>query len=654
MTSPLSGIPTSRLSNAYMQQQLLAQLNYDQQDLFRLQTQISTGQRLLAPSDDPNSAARGQALQSLLERKTQAKTNLETSQSFLGATDTALAAVSGLLASVHGSALGVVDTISSDEQRNSVKVEVDQAIRQLVDAGTQRFRERYLFSGSRTTEPAFELVNGFVRYNGNEQRMLSFADIDSLFETNLDGHEVFGALSEPVRGSVDLNPELTSNTRLADLRGGQGIELGQVTVSDAVSTVTVDLTGAETIGDIVAQLEANPPTGRTLTATISTTGLSISLDAGGGGNLTIQDVGEGRTASQLGIRSSDGIGTGPLVGSDLNPILRKTTELNNILGGTLDQASGLQITNGNTTYTIDLSAAETIEDILNTLNSSEASVLATINDSGTGIDVRSRLSGADFSIGENGGSTASDLGIRTFVGETDLTDLNYGRGVHTVNGSDFTILRRDGTRLEFDVSDLTTIQDVIDAVNGHVDNQNPTTQVTAQLAENGNGIELVTTDTSSTATLTVLKQNGSQAAEDLGLIPVGASQSDAPTDGGSRLVGRDVHPLEVEGAFNSLIRLSQALTENNLQEISRSVAQLDDSTLGVNFARAELGARQQSIEILQVRLEDEEVELQTALSDELDVDLAEAITNFTARQAALQATLQTSAAISRLTLLDFL
>ncbi len=654
MSNPLSGIPTTRVTGVYTQQRLLAQLNADQVDLYRLQTQVSTGRRILAPSDDPSAAMRGQALQSLLERKDQVRRNLETSQSFLSATDSALSNVSSLLASAHGAALGVVDTISSDEQREAVQAEVDQSLRQLVDTGNQRFRERYLFAGSKVTEPAFELVDGYVRYNGNEERLLSFSDINSLFETSIDGHQVFGGFSEAVEGSVDLNPALNANTRLADLRGGQGIELSDIVVSDSITQLTVDLSGAETIGDVAAILEANPPSGRTLTATITATGLSLSLDSAGGGNLVIDDVGQGEAALQLGIRETTGVGTGPLVGDDVNPRLRKTTQLVDIVGGGLDQTSGLQITNGDNTYVIDLSAAETVEDVLNTLNSSDASVLATINAAGNGIDVRSRLSGADFSIGENGGSTASDLGIRSFAGDTKLTDLNHGRGVNTVNGTDFVVRRRDGTLLEFDVSAHATVQDVIDAINNHADNLAPATRVTAQLAETGNGIELVTADTATNATLAVLARNGSTAAEDLGLIPVGESQSDAPTDAGSRITGRDVNPREVVGVFNAMIRLSRSLEANDLPEMTRVVEQLDDAAIGVNFARADLGARQQASDVLRIRLEDEEVELQTALSNEIDVDIAEAITNFTARQAALQATLQTSAAISRLTLLDFL
>ena len=99
-------------------------------------------------------------------------------------------------------------------------------------------------------------------------------------------------------------------------------------------------------------------------------------------------------------------------------------------GVEFDQTSGLQVTNGGQTYTIDLSAAKSVQDVINAINGSPASLLAAINPSGTGITVRSRLSGADFSIGENGGQTATQLGIRTLTGSSLLTSLNHGVGVH--------------------------------------------------------------------------------------------------------------------------------------------------------------------------------------------------------------------------------
>ena len=136
-------------------------------------------------------------------------------------------------------------------------------------------------------------------------------------------------------------------------------------------------------------------------------------------------------------------GTGLVQATSTDPTATATTSLE------LGLAAGLQIRNGNQTYTLDLSAAETVQDLLNLLNGSSAGVLATLNESGSGIDVRSRLSGADFGLGENGGSLASFLGIRSLTGETRLDELNHGLGVQAVNGPDFRITRSDGT--SFDV-----------------------------------------------------------------------------------------------------------------------------------------------------------------------------------------------------------
>jgi flagellin-like hook-associated protein FlgL len=46
--------------------------------------------------------------------------------------------------------------------------------------------------------------------------------------------------------------------------------------------------------------------------------------------------------------------------------------------------------------------------------------------------------------------------------------------------------------------------------------------------------------------------------------------------------------------------------------------------------------------------------LRSALSDDLDADLVEAISNLTARQFSLQASLQTAASLLQLSLLDFI
>jgi len=891
-------IPTNRVSSLLIQQRLLAQLQDDQVSILQLQQQIATGRRIGFPSEDAPAGQRAIGLQRLLEQKTQARTNLATSQSYLSATDTAVQGVTNTLNAIRSTVLGVTDTVSSDEQRAAAIAEVTRAIEQLVDVGNQVFRGRHLFAGARTTEQPFVLNGNQVAYNGNETQLQSYSDVDLLFDTNLPGSQIFGGFSNEVHGTVDLNPIARRETLLADLHGGLGITKGSIAISDGGTIRIIDLSGAETLGDVADLIAANPPAGRMITARISSDGLVLDLDDGLGGNLTVREVGGGTTAAELGIFETLGVGTAPLVGNGLNPRLRQTTSLgdlfgtraqaileypgqnNNIVvearqrgaadngvtvqlvddslldatsgivagfeyatysaaptparaalsfngfgnnliltgatpgtalnnvrievvdagalgaaatatynagtktltigidtaGGTeiqnviaaiategtftaahdpsnaLDGAynptstipisdaglvtgdtgnsgggantifvhvqrnattanqvvtalqgnaaidalfatsleaqdsssagsagtaivdlavqattsggsgfepdltSGLRIVNGNATHNISFSGAETIQDVLNTLNGSSAGVLAELNEAGDGIVIRSRLAGYDFSIGENGGNTAAQFGVRSLTGATRLDDLNHGRGVESGPGTDFTVVRNDGTALAIDIAGANTVQDVIDRINNHASNQLPGNIVTARLATFGNGIELID-PTPGVSSLHVLAATNSNTAYELGFVAKGEPQSPAAAigPGGVRtLTGRDVNPSEVSSVFNSLLRIQESLTNFDITSLGRAMELLDEDFDRILFARSELGARAQGLDVLNIRLEDEDVELKAALSNEIEVDFTSAVSSLAARQASLQASLQLTAQAYQLTLLNYL
>jgi flagellin-like hook-associated protein FlgL len=957
---------------------------------------LATGQRIQLPSEDADAALRIISLQRLLERKEQIKTNLQTGQSFLTATDTALSTVSGALAEARGVALGAVGTTASDSEREAAAMVIQETIRHLMDVGNQNFRDRYLFAGSGTTAQPFETTAlGLVQYLGDEGRLSSYSDLDLLFDTNLHGSEVFGAVSQPVLGSVDLDPVLTFDTRLADLRGGLGISPGSITISDGSNTSTIDLSSAETIGDLAALIRAGSGA---ITLDVEITPAELKIIGAPAELLTIREAGGGTVAEELGILTTTPTNT--VVSKDLDPVLRLTTRRDDLLGTrsyavvrssggdndiifeadaagtasdgikivfeddpslmpgaeevasydsfsrtltvtvnaggtqarhvvaaveaahalgtvpltarldpldeqsqgrgtvdltppggtpisggsgtTFDKQSGLQIVNGAATHVLSFADAETVEDMLNVLNASDAGVLAEINRDAAGIDIRSRVSGADFMIGENGGDTATQLGVRTFTAQTRLEDLNHGAGVTDQEGSgtpasaskmwpgenndlilrarnagpawngltisfvegvppgtesftydpvaktmvfeissgsttandiislfgtdpqavadfaveldatdgspndgtglaaiggavttsggatagtDFTITLADGTVFEIDLSTndgsgfvaatdpvappeagggsatsyasvlvestgldndlllqaknlgtayngtkinlqenpgapaavvsytagveltfdfdpgVTTAQDIITALQAHpgasadfsaaldqtdgsgaatvgdvmtlINSKDPT-RLQARLATYGNGIELVDQSAGAGA-LTVTRSSPSTAAIGLGLIPEGQQSSTGVISGiAQTLTASDVNPLETEGIFTSLVRLHASLKANDLPGIQRAMELLDQQMVEMNFARAELGARQQRLESVQRELESEDVDLQAALSEDFDADMVEVISDLTAKEIAFEAAMRSTAGILQMTLLDYL
>ncbi|HEY2415664.1 MAG TPA: flagellar hook-associated protein FlgL [Pirellulaceae bacterium] len=650
-------VPSTRSTNLLMQTRLIQQLDNNQVDLQKLQTQISTGQRISLPGEDPAAASRAETIQSLLELKAQAQTNSQVAQSYLDATDTALSNVSTLITNVRSAALAAASDTASDASRQAAAQQVDQAITQLLNTANQNFRGRYLFAGSESSAAPFTQTADGIVYSGNDGSINSYVDIGLAFGTNAPGSDVFGAYSANVQGSVDLNPSLTNDTPVSALNGGQGLSLGSIEISDGTSKKVIDLSSANSVGDIIRLIDSNPPAGRTLTTTINGSGLTISIDAAGAGNLTIKDLPGGTTAKQLQVATPAlGVGVNPVVGGDLNPSLRLTTRLSDLqTAAPLDLASGLQIQNGGKTYTIDTSSAQTVEDLLNSINSSGANVLAQIDPSGTSLVVRSTLSGSDFSVGENGGTLATQLGIRSLDTTTALADLNHGNGVSGTTGTDFTIHRKDGTDLAIDISSATTIGDVLNLINNDPNNQNPFSHVAAYLNPTGNGIQLYDDGSAGTDTLSVTDAFGSNAAVDLGLIPPGQTTASATSSAfGDTLTGTDTNPQEVSGLFNSLLRLKASLENFNRDDLSRATALLDKDFDRVTFARADVGARNQAIDTIQSQLTDQVTQLKSNLSDDIDTNLPDAISQLTARQAALQASLQLAAQVFQTSLLNYL
>jgi flagellar hook-associated protein 3 FlgL len=330
-------------------------------------------------------------------------------------------------------------------------------------------------------------------------------------------------------------------------------------------------------------------------------------------------------------------------------------------GTAFDQTSGLQITNDGKTYTVGFGEAQTVGDLLNTIQQSGAGMLAQINASKTGIEICSRLSGPNFTIGENGGSTATQLGVRTLTAATQLADLNSGSGVGLLptgaTGSDFSITQPDqNIQLDVNLTGLTTVGQVCDYINRSA--QAAGANFSAQLDSTGNGIELVDKNPAD-GTITVTANSQSTAAADLGLIPAGqtSASSTAVVVGSStqqQLTGTDTNPQATPGVFTALLQLSRALQNNDTSGVQKALSLLDQSTQSLSDTQAELGARQQGLDTLQQRVQTEQTDLQQLMSTEYDTDVAQAASDLTAEQVAYEASLRATGSILQFTLLNYI
>src|SRR5262249_33474509 len=120
------------------------------------------------------------------------------------------------------------------------------------------------------------------------------------------------------------------------------------------------------------------------------------------------------------------------------------------------------------------------------------------------------------------------------------------------------------------------------------------------------------------------------------------------------LTGSDVNPQETNSIFNALVKLGAALQNNDMAGVQRAMGLLSSGMQNLNYARETLGVNEQSLTAINTQVSGEQLTLQTALSNNYDTDMASAVSQFTAAQITYQATLQTSASLLQMSLMNYI
>ncbi len=517
----LGALLPGRIPNSLIYTRSLRSLRDNARTLQELQDQISTGQQFQRIGENPAAAVKTFALQQTLERKNQIKLNVEVNRSLLASSEDSLGKIGDVFNQTKSFILAGIGNSVSDIEKKQMATEVGTLIQKVVNLGNTNFRGRYIFGGSKNDAIPFNIAenNDAIRYTGDLEDIKSFDSLDGMLVNNVNA----GATLKPfasVQGS-DLDPRLTTATRLQDLFGGKGVELGSIEVvvdtGGGPQTETIDLTSADTIQDLITRIEE--PFAGDLTVSVGADGLNFTPSAG---TVAINDLTNSTVAANLGIKSA---AAASIVGDDLDPALSLYTNLADLNNGTgigATTGNGLFIQNGIQSKTIDLDGLTTIEDLFNAIKISDLDLETGFTEDGSGLLISSRLSGVAFSIGENGGTNATNLGIRTLVAGTPLDEINLGKGVPVDGVLELDITRRDGTDISISLDGSKTIQDVLDKINAF-----DAGNLVASLNTTGNGITL--SDNSGTGSL-IVKENGITTA----LKMAGTD------DGNADIVGTDV------------------------------------------------------------------------------------------------------------------
>ncbi len=448
---------------------------------------------------------------------------------------------------------GFVDDPLALDQLNGGQGVVRGKIRITDRSGTSGIID---FSQAVTAKDVVETINSTDGINVSARLVgdrIELTDQTGSTLSNLIVQEVNGGRTAADLGLGSINVAASTATggdlvRLHDdlaiglLNDGNGVsfqnELADLDVSLADgSTLTIDFqtTGnaERTLGDLIATINAADPA--KLQAQISADGDRLELVDLTSGSATFQvtSLNGGSVAEDLGLTNSASGGT--ITSRRLLGGLG-TSLLSTLKGGSGVGTLGLlSLTDrGGGSASVDLSSAQTLDDVIESINASSVAINARLNTARNGIELVD-TSGSSVSnlIVANGDATntADALGLtvnaaqdainsgsldRQIVSEqTKLEDLNYGKGV-SLGSILITDSAGEASGINLQTNEAKTLGDVIDLINGL------SIGVQATINDTGDGLLLIDT-AGGGGVLTVEEAGSGTTAADLGIVGTASS-----------------------------------------------------------------------------------------------------------------------------------
>jgi flagellar hook-associated protein 3 FlgL len=184
--------------------ELTRHLTDQQGQIAKLQAKLATGDKYIAPSDDPDSAVKGLSLKSIMAEQDTQMGNLQRLGDRLGQEEAIISSMRNMITRMQELAVMGGNATYTEGDRKSMAIEVRGYRAEILSLANSRDDNgAYLFSGARTGSPPF--VSGpdnSISYTGDATRLYVEMDAGQRLEINTTGYELFaggsGARNSPL------------------------------------------------------------------------------------------------------------------------------------------------------------------------------------------------------------------------------------------------------------------------------------------------------------------------------------------------------------------------------------------------------------------------------------------------------------------------
>ncbi|MCW8944691.1 MAG: flagellar hook-associated protein FlgL [Sedimenticola sp.] len=284
-----------RISTQMITERSISSMLKQQSGVSDTQLQLSTGRRVLVPSDDPASASRVMGLNGAVDTLSQYQGNIDRLTSRLETEEGALTGATNLLQRVKELTIQGNNDVLSQTDRAAIASEIRQLRNQIFSmANSKDSGGEYVFAGYQSGTRPFSYSAGVYTYNGDSgQRELQIASD----RTVADGDNGFDTFM-----NVATGPITTINTLAPTDPAPAAITAGDITIDGGngngpVSIGALPLAANPT--DRTTQLlnAINATSYQTGVSAVNATATTLTLTAVGGTGVTVAIAGTATTAN---------------------------------------------------------------------------------------------------------------------------------------------------------------------------------------------------------------------------------------------------------------------------------------------------------------------------------------------------------------------
>jgi flagellar hook-associated protein 3 FlgL len=253
-----------RITEGIISGRNLADLQRANAAVAKASMQVSTGNRLQRPSDDPQAVQKALNLRGDLAATAQYMDTASASQGWAQATDDALSDINDVLQRAREAVVQGGNGTMSQKDRNDIATQIDQLIGQAKASGNATFDGQYIFAGQKTDTAPYD-PDGADTYNG---------DTGSIVRTIGPGVSVQlnGSMGSVLGNGSDGKALQVLRDIAAHLRGGTAADTNALRTSD-LSAIDASMADVST-----ARAEAGALSNRLTTATNRLTDLQTSTE----------------------------------------------------------------------------------------------------------------------------------------------------------------------------------------------------------------------------------------------------------------------------------------------------------------------------------------------------------------------------------------